>query len=69
MTDRRNRSSLMLAAGGALAVACCLVGPAVIGAVAGSVLGGPFGIAGAAAVAVACALIAVLALARRGRRC
>jgi hypothetical protein len=41
----RPRSDLALAGGGILMVLCCAVGPAVIGAVAGSGVGGWLGIA------------------------
>jgi hypothetical protein len=58
------RSDAALAAGGILMVLCCAVGPAVIGAVAGTAIGGWLGIA--------CAVILAggvgLALHRRARR-
>ncbi len=77
-TDHR-RPDLVLAGGGILMVLCCAVGPAVIGAVAGSAIGGWLGIA----CAVLAAIIGVVrhehrasqqrarvecATARRGRR-
>jgi hypothetical protein len=45
------RSDLVLAGGGILMVLCCAVAPAVIGAVAGSTIGGWLGIACAVPVA------------------
>jgi len=40
----RNRTDFALVGGGLLMVLCCAVGPAVIGAVAGSAIGGWLGI-------------------------
>jgi hypothetical protein len=45
------RSDAALAAGGVLMVLCCAVGPAVIGAVAGSAIGGWLGIVSAVTAA------------------
>jgi hypothetical protein len=58
------RSDAALAAGGVLMVLCCAVGPAVIGAVAGTAIGGWLGVACAVILAAAVAL----ALHRRARR-
>jgi hypothetical protein len=58
------RPDAALAAGGVLMVLCCAVGPAVIGAVAGTAVGGWLGIA----CAVILAAVVGLALHRRGRR-
>jgi hypothetical protein len=57
------RTDTTLVGGGVLMVACCAVGPAVIGAVAGSVVGGWLGIA----CAVILAAVVGLALHRRSR--
>lgn len=59
----RRRSDVALLSGGAVMVLCCAVGPAVIGAVAGSAIGGWLGIA----CAVALAAIVGLVLRRRTR--
>jgi hypothetical protein len=58
------RSDAALAAGGVLMVLCCAVGPAVIGAVAGTAIGGWLGIACAVILAAGVGL----ALHRRARR-
>jgi hypothetical protein len=57
MTTRTSRRGAGAAPAviGVLMVLCCIAGPAVIGAVAGSVIGGWLGIAGALAVAGALA--------------
>jgi amino acid transporter len=59
----RGRFDLTLIGGGVLMVLCCAVGPAVIGAVAGSAIGGWLGIA----CAVILAAVVGLALHRRTR--
>jgi hypothetical protein len=48
---------------GTLFVLCCLAGPAVIGAIGGSAIGGALGVLAAAAIALAVAAI----LRRRGK--
>jgi len=58
------RTDAVLFGGGALMILCCAVGPAVIGAVAGSAIGGWLGIACAVILAAAVGLI----LHRRTRR-
>jgi hypothetical protein len=58
------RSDAALAVGGVLMVLCCAVGPAVIGAVAGTAIGGWLGVACAVILAAAVGL----ALHRRARR-
>jgi hypothetical protein len=60
----RKRSNVALVGGGLVMVLCCAVGPAVIGAVAGSTIGGWLGIACAVIVAAAVGFI----LHRRTRR-
>jgi hypothetical protein len=60
----RGRSDYALVGGGLLMVLCCAVGPAVIGAVAGSVIGGWLGIA----CAVILAAVVGSMLHRRTRR-
>jgi hypothetical protein len=60
----RGRSDYALVGGGLLMVLCCAVGPAVIGAVAGSAIGGWLGIACAVILAAAVGLM----LHRRTRR-
>jgi hypothetical protein len=69
MRDRSasRRDGTWLAAGGLVMVLCCAVGPAVIGAVAGSAIGGWLGVA----CAVVLAAIVGLVLHRRAstRRC
>jgi hypothetical protein len=62
--ERGRRSDAALAGAGVLMVLCCAVGPAVIGAVAGSAIGGWLGIACAVVLAAAVGLI----LHRRTRR-
>ena len=51
------RTDAALLGGGVLMILCCAVGPAVIGAVAGSAIGGWLGIACAVLVAAAVGLI------------
>lgn len=53
----RSRTDLALVGGGLLMVLCCAIGPAVIGAVAGSAIGGWLGIACAVILAAAVGLI------------
>ena len=53
----RQGSNYALFGGGLLMVLCCAVGPAVIGAVAGSAIGGWLGIACAVILAAAVGLI------------
>ena len=60
----RKRSNVALVGGGLVMVLCCAVGPAVIGAVAGSAIGGWLGIACAVIMAAAVGFI----LHRRARR-
>jgi hypothetical protein len=63
-TARGKRSDAALAGAGVLMVLCCAVGPAVIGALAGSAIGGPLGIACAVILAAAIGLV----IHRRARR-
>jgi hypothetical protein len=56
-TDTGGRSDAALAGAGILMVLCCAVGPAVIGAVAGSAVGGWLGIACALVLAAAVGLV------------
>ena len=58
------RTDAALLGGGVLMILCCAIGPAVIGAVAGSAIGGWLGIACAVILAAAVGLI----LHRRTRR-
>jgi hypothetical protein len=58
------RSPLPTGGLGFLTLLCCLAGPAVIGAVGGTAIGGSPGIVAAAAIALAAAAL----LRRRGRR-
>lgn len=58
------RSDGLLAGGALVMIVCCAVGPAVIGAAAGSVIGGWFGIV----CAVLLAAIGGLVIHRRPRR-
>jgi hypothetical protein len=60
----RSRTDLALVGGGLLMVLCCAVGPAVIGAVAGSAIGGWLGIV----CAVVLAAVVGFLLHRRARR-
>ena len=63
-TEKRGRrTDSVLVGSGLLMVLCCAVGPAVIGAAAGSAVGGLLGIA----CAVILAAVVGLALHRRGR--
>ena len=55
--ETRARSDIALSGGGVLMVLCCAVGPAVIGAVAGSAVGGWLGIACAVILAAAIGLV------------
>jgi len=61
--SERPRSDLALASGGILMVLCCAVGPAVVGAVAGSAVGGWLGIV----CAIILAAIVGLVVHRRAR--
>lgn len=65
MSDQSNtrRDGTWLAAGGIVMVLCCAIGPAVIGAVAGTAIGGWLGIA----CAVVLAAVVGFVLHRRGR--
>jgi hypothetical protein len=54
---RRRGTDLALAGGGLLMVLCCAIGPALIGAVAGSAIGGWLGIACAAILATIVGLV------------
>jgi hypothetical protein len=63
-SEPRRRTNLALMGSGVLMVLCCAVGPAVIGAVAGSAIGGWLGIACAIILAAAVGLT----LHRRTRR-
>jgi hypothetical protein len=55
--ESRGRSDVALIGGGLLMVLCCAVGPAVIGAVAGTAVGGWLGIACAVILAAAIGLV------------
>jgi hypothetical protein len=55
--ESRGRSDVALIGGGVLMVLCCAVGPAVIGAVAGTAVGGWLGIACAVILAAAIGLV------------
>ena len=61
-------SRKLFGAAGVLMLACCLAGPAVLGATAGAAVGSVFGIVAAVAVALAVALavVGLLRLHRRG---
>ena len=61
------RSDVALLGGGVLMVLCCAVGPAVIGAVAGSAIGGWLGIACAIILAAVFGLILHRRTRTRGR--
>jgi hypothetical protein len=63
MSVERGRT-LLTGGFGLLMLLCCLAGPAVIGAVGGTAIGGTLSIADAVAIAVAAAAL----LRRRGRR-
>jgi hypothetical protein len=56
-TDTKRRSDAALWGAGILMVLCCAVGPAVIGAVAGSAIGGWLGIACAVILAAGAGLV------------
>ena len=60
------RGSDVALVGGGVLILCCAVGPAVIGAVAGSAIGGWLGIACAVIVAAAVGLILQRRTKRRG---
>lgn len=60
------RSDAALAGAGILMILCCAVGPAVIGAVAGSAIGGWLGIVCAAIVATAVGLVLLRRTRTRG---
>jgi hypothetical protein len=64
--EPRRRSDAALAGAGVLMILCCAVGPAVIGAVAGSAIGGWLGIACAVILAAAVGLIVRRRTRRRG---
>jgi hypothetical protein len=64
MSKPRSRTDFALGGGGLLMVLCCAVGPAVIGAIAGSAIGGWLGIVCAVILAAAVGLV----LHRRTRR-
>jgi hypothetical protein len=63
------RTDAALAAGGVLMLLCCAVGPAVIGAVAGTAIGGWLGIACAVLLAAGVGLALHRRARRRGRTC
>jgi hypothetical protein len=63
------RTDAALAAGGVLMLLCCAVGPAVIGAVAGTAIGGWLGIACAVLLAAGVGLALHRRARRRGRPC
>jgi hypothetical protein len=65
-TSPSRRSDAALAGAGVLMVLCCAVGPAVIGAVAGSAIGGWLGIACAIVLAAAVGLLVHRRSRRRG---
>jgi hypothetical protein len=65
--QRTRRADGVLASGAVLMILCCAVGPAVLGAAAGSVIGGWVGIA--CAVVVAGAFGLVVHRRRSPRRC
>ena len=62
----RKRQDIALVGGGLLMVLCCAVGPAVIGAVAGSAIGGWLGIACAVILAATVEFILHRRIRRRG---
>jgi hypothetical protein len=63
------RTDAALAAGSVLMVLCCAVGPAVIGAVAGTAIGGWLGIACALILAAGAGLFLHRRARRRGDAC
>jgi hypothetical protein len=63
------RTDAALAAGGILMLLCCAVGPAVIGAAAGTAIGGWLGIACAVLLAAGVGLALHRRARRRGRPC
>jgi hypothetical protein len=68
MADTR-RADAALAAGGVLMVLCCAVGPAVIGAIAGTAIGGWLGIVCALILAAGVGLFLHRRARRRGDAC
>lgn len=62
-----NKSSWALGVTGAVMAACCIAGPAIIGAVAGASLGGFAGVGAAVLIALAVALSVAVWRRRRGR--
>ncbi len=64
---RRSRRDGLMAGGMLLMIICCAAGPAAIGAIAGSLVGGWIGVVAAAMVAVTAVL--VLRRGSRGRAC
>jgi outer membrane lipoprotein SlyB len=67
--EPRGRSDVALIGGGVLMVLCCAVGPAVIGAVAGSAVGGWLGIACAVILAAAVGLLLHRRMRKQGGGC
>ncbi len=63
------RGTLLTGGLGFLMFACCLAGPAVIGAVGGTAIGGTLGIAAAVAIALAAAALLHRRNRRNGRAC
>jgi hypothetical protein len=64
-----DRQSTALAAGGVLMVLCCAAGPAVIGAIAGTAIGGWLGIVCALILAACVGLFLHRRARRRGDAC
>lgn len=64
--EPRRGSEFALLGGGILMVLCCAVGPAVIGAAAGSAIGGWLGIACAVIIASVVGLVLLRRTRRRG---
>jgi hypothetical protein len=67
MSAESRRSVEALVGAGLLIALCCTIAPVVLGALAGSALGGWIGVASAAVVALA--LLVLRSRARRGSRC